>query len=146
MKEILLALNHCWASESPGICESLRASVPCLLGRVMWFILVQCVTAPVVPAPVREQERSLCSGNKYLSCIWRLWTKSHLATSKRADVCTVTGRVKKSPTKWTLLFSIFQCLGDLLVEPQAEKKNPSWVEMEIFHETVDRASPLMIIP
>lgn len=45
---------------------------------------------------------------------------------RRADVYTVTGCVKKSPTKWTLLFSVFQCLGNLLIEPQTGKKiNPS---------------------
>lgn len=39
-----------------------------------------------------------------------------------ADVCTVTGHVKICPTKWTSLFSVFHCLGDLHIEPQAKKK------------------------
>lgn len=72
-------------------------------------------------ALVREQELPLCSGNRYWSWTWKFWTESHLASDELIStlcryqlIC-----VKPSPT---LLFFIFQCLGNLLVEPQAKKE------------------------
>lgn len=145
MKKIILLLNSRWSPESCGICRSLWTSVPSVregnvihTGAVRHSCCCACHGQEAGAFSVLRQQ-VLELDLKALS-----WVPSGI---RQADVFTVTGCIKKSPMKWTLLFSTFQCLGNLLrASSKKEKKNPSWAEIEIFHEAVDRASPLMITP